>query len=138
MKKIIVALVLGLALSVSACGNDDEQASAPVTVTATPETSEAPVTPDTPVAPPTTEAPSDDIDTLFLQVLRQNTDSWDNIPDDAVVSLAESMCGAWDEGSSFRDIASIFLKNGYSPEESGFFIGAGTQAYCPEYSGRIG
>lgn len=142
MRKIIVALVMGLALTfgATACNGDSEDKSTEqVTVTAeAPSTSVPPAPPTTSEAPlpPTTQAdpPANDIDAVFLQVLREGTNSWDNLPDADVISLAHSMCGAWDNGSTFEEIAQIFLDSGYNQTDAGYFIGAGTEAYCPEYS----
>lgn len=142
MRKIITALVLGLALTFSACSGETESKPAePVTVTAepsTPEITEVAPEPPTTSAPPTTpvEPPSSD-DAIFLQVLRDGTNSWDSVPDADVIELAQLMCGAWDNGASFEEIAQVLLDSGYSQNEAGYFIGAGTETYCPEHSGNF-
>lgn len=149
MKNKIIALFAALLMTFSfaACTSEGNSESAPETVTVTetsePETEtvspEVPETPDVPVTPDTPEVPpANDIDALFLQVLREGTNSWDNEPDAAVIDLAKEMCGAWDRGANFKQIGGVLLDSGYPPQEAGYFVGAGTEAYCPEHSSKIG
>lgn len=91
--------------------------------------------PDRPIKDEVVEtAPEPTREEVFLRVLRDETDAWDNEADAEVVDLAKSMCEAWGRDASFTDVAAIFLQTGYTPREGGGFIGAGTQAFCPEYS----
>lgn len=74
---------------------------------------------------------------VFLIVLHENTDSWDLVSDAQIVDLATSLCGAWSRGASFEDVASVMLNSGYSAGEGGYFIGAATEVYCPEFGSII-
>jgi hypothetical protein len=143
MKKIIAAFLTVFVLSFTACSGETEtQPTETVTVTESPVV--GPTVPETPPTPPSTSlapetvAPEpNDLDAIFVQVLRENTNSWDNIPDADVVELANLMCDVWREGATFEEIGQILIDSGYPQNEAGFFIGAGTEAYCPEFSGNF-
>ena len=134
MKRMIAgtALALTMAFSFSACGGgDNESAPAPVvTVTASPETPTLQPTPETPETGGFT-------DEQFAQLIRDNTDAFDGAADADIVAAAESVCGMWDAGATFKDVVQVVFESGVDPQDGGFLAGAGTQAYCPEYLDRI-
>lgn len=84
-----------------------------------------------------TARPHDAMDDIFLRVLRDGTDSFDHASDSKVVKLAHVLCGLWDDGQSLDSVFSMLYSVGYSAQESGFFVGAATQAYCPQYDNLI-
>lgn len=88
-----------------------------------------------PVEEETFSTPAPTADEVFLTVLRNETDAWDAVDDALVVDLAHKMCDAWESGASMHDIGGVMMELGYDAYEAGFFMGAGTETYCPEYSG---
>jgi len=128
MKRKFAAVTAAfLFAALSACGGDTTSEPSPTTVTVTAE----------PTQPESVYPPESSIDEAFLGLLRDNTDSWDTLPDTEVITLAEEMCGAWSRGGTFEEIAGIMVDSGFDPYESGFFMGAGTEFYCPEYSDLV-
>lgn len=123
MKQKIVALFLGLAMAFSftACGGSDDKAepSAPVTVTETAE-------PDSGVS-----------DEMFADLIRTNTDSFDNNSDSDIVEGAKLVCDNWDNGMSLEQMFAIVVDSGIDTYDAGFLVGAGTETYCPEYSDML-
>lgn len=119
MKRIIKTILAStLMLSAVACSSNDT-ATLPVPTETVTETA----------AP---EASSEE--ELFVEYLRTETDGWDVIPEGDIIFLAETMCSLWSDGATMNDMAGMFLDSGYTPEEAGTFIGAGTEALCPEYN----
>lgn len=86
---------------------------------------------------PSESAPESQAEEVFPDVIRDNTDSFDQETDESINGLARTMCDAWEDGATFGDLAGIMLETGFSPREAGFFIGAGTAAFCPQFSSEI-
>ena len=121
MKKFAYVIAgAALAISLSACGGSSDPQ---VTVT---ETSGIQSTPDFDQPTDTT------LDDEFISTVKENTALEGT--DKEFTDLADSVCVAFDEGSSFEDVISIMTANDISDYDSGFFVGASVGAYCPEHA----
>jgi hypothetical protein len=121
-RKIVAALVAPIMIfGVAACG-DDTNSEPQKVVTVTPQ---VPDVPDSPEPLPTDEQ--------FVQVVKENTDQFDDVSTSTLAGLAGSVCTAWNNGNGPLDIVKVFTDEGYDQRDSAFFVGAATAAYCPEY-----
>lgn len=122
MKKFAYAIAgAALVISLSACGGSSDPQ---VTVTETSGVHN----------PPDFVEPSEsvNIDDEFISTVKENTALEGT--DKEFTDLADSVCVAFDEGSSFEDVISIMTANDISDYDSGFFVGASVGAYCPEHA----
>ncbi len=76
---------------------------------------------------------ADDNDSVFIGVLDQHGIGY-NSPNDAI-SAAKQVCGFLSQGGSITDATTeVANQSGLTPDQSGFFVGAATAAYCPNES----
>ena len=55
------------------------------------------------------------------------------------IELAESMCGALDNGATLVEVFDILLDGPiFTPEQAGTFAGSSIAVYCPEHESLIG
>ncbi len=146
MRKIITLFVSLLFVgSLAAC--NDGKSNLPTSAPSTQATTEAP---QTSTEPPTSSVPSydtpdvstppsdDQIDQVFVSVIRQNVPSAANAPTATIISEGHNVCQAFDEGATFTQIVDAFARNsGFPISESAYFIGASVGAYCDEYLGDL-
>jgi Protein of unknown function (DUF732) len=77
-------------------------------------------------ADPTTDA-------IFIQVLDEEGIPYTSASD--AIDVANGVCVFMSEGNSLQDaVVQVSAESGLGVEDSGFFVGAATQAYCQEYS----
>lgn len=117
----MVAVMVGFSFAGCSTG-DSEQPTATVTVTAEP-------TPETPEAPMGSVS-----DEMFADLIRQNTNAFDNASDQQIVKAAEAGCSYFDEGATFEQAAMVIVESGVDVYDGGFLLGAGVANYCPEYT----
>ena len=109
MRSALAALLVPMALVFSACGPSVETES--------------------------NESESvESIDSIYLSVVREGAPLTRTADDETLISLAKSTCEFFDAGASFEDVALIAMESGVDATTAGTVIGAGTEAYCPEYS----
>lgn len=106
MRSALAALLVPMALVFSACGPSVE----------------------------TESNESESIDSIYLSVVREGAPLTRTADDETLISLAKSTCEFFDAGASFEDVALIAMESGVDATTAGTVIGAGTEAYCPEYS----
>lgn len=55
------------------------------------------------------------------------------------IDLANAMCGAFDRGALYDDVATILIDelSGFSLGDARDFIRKSVEVYCPEYEGRL-
>jgi hypothetical protein len=77
-------------------------------------------------------AAADQTDDAFIAALQ---DQGIPIPDtDAALQLARNMCALLDQGTSRPLLVTRLMRDAnLSPRQAGFFLGASTSAYCPQY-----
>lgn len=114
-----IAMTAVMAFSFSACSTTDP----------------APVYPQDSSAAPSPDGA--DKDTLFANIVRDNTDTFDGASDEQIVETAHAVCDLWATGATFEDQAAAVVKAKIDMYDGGFLIGAATEAYCPEYSDEI-
>jgi Protein of unknown function (DUF732) len=77
-------------------------------------------------ADPTTDA-------IFIEVLDEQGIPYTSASD--AIAVANGVCVFMSEGNSLEGaVLQVSEESGLGVEESGFFVGAATQAYCSEYS----
>ena len=77
-------------------------------------------------------ASADETDDAFIAALQNQGIS---IPDtDAAIQMARTMCALLDQGTARPLLVKRLLRNmNLSARQAGFFLGASTSAYCPQY-----
>jgi hypothetical protein len=77
-------------------------------------------------------ASADQTDDAFIAALQNQGIS---IPDtDTAIQMARTMCALLDQGTSRPLLVKRLLRNmDLSARQAGFFLGASTSAYCPQY-----
>lgn len=123
MKRILFAAV-AVMVSFSFAGCSDESDAEPIaTVTVTESATQEPVEGQLP-------------DDIFIKLVQDQTESFDYVPDATILELAQNICEFWESGGTVEQAFQIVRKSGIDSYDGGFFIGAATEAYCPEYSDR--
>lgn len=82
-------------------------------------------------------AGADATDDVFLQVLGQEGITFSNLSDQTVVNAGHGVCQDWQSGATLiQTLADVKSALKLSDNNSGFFVGAATQSYCPQYSNK--
>jgi len=82
-------------------------------------------------------ANADATDDVFLQVLGQQGISFSNLSNQTVVNAGKGVCQDWANGANLaQTLSDVQGALKLSDTNSGFFIGAATQSYCPQYMSR--
>lgn len=77
------------------------------------------------------------IDSLYLELLRDEIPDLNLIEDDLIISLGSEICNAFDNGMSFREMVMAGMGSEFTASEQGAMIGASIGAYCPEYEYKL-
>lgn len=81
-------------------------------------------------------ANASDTDDAFLQALSQQGITWDSTQ--TVISVGHAVCGDWVLGDTFQQVFNdVKQATSMSDNNVGYFIGAATQAYCPQYASNF-
>lgn len=75
-------------------------------------------------------------DQAFIHTIRDSAElpyTLTSAPDSSFISLAHTTCDAFDRGVTVSDLSTMFTEAGFDTYQTGFFLGASTAAYCPEY-----
>lgn len=76
---------------------------------------------------------ADDVDDIFISVLDDEGIPYTS-PGDAI-TVANQVCSFIAGGNSLLDaVDAVMDDSGLGVEDSGFFVGAATQSYCPKYA----
>ncbi|OBH86946.1 hypothetical protein A5681_14385 [Mycobacterium scrofulaceum] len=79
-------------------------------------------------------ANADATDDVFLQALGQQGISFPNLSNQTVVNAGHGVCQDWTNGATLaQTLADVKSALGLTDNNSGYFIGAATQSYCPQY-----
>ena len=70
-----------------------------------------------------------------LDLLHQQTDAFDNVPDDTVTKTSEALCASLDKGSSIEDVAWDAIEV-YGPD-AGALVALAVLVHCPEYESEF-
>lgn len=116
MKKAIIA-ILFVAFAATGCAVNPPE---PIRVAATTTTAAA----------TTTITPTATTEELFVMYVRSKVDRVSGASDETIVSLGKSVCEALEAGNSLDEVGSMFLSEGWSPEDAGAIIGASQGAFC--------
>ncbi|MGE0214300.1 DUF732 domain-containing protein [Mycolicibacterium sp.] len=85
-------------------------------------------------APSAFATPEDD----FLQVIAGGGITWPEGKEPQVVETGYAVCQDWDNGATFeQEVADLTSVTGWSEYQAGYFIGAATGAFCPEYEAKV-
>ncbi len=82
-------------------------------------------------------ASADATDDVFLQVLSQQGIRLAGLSDQTVVNAGHGVCQDWSNGANLaQTLGDVKGALQLSDSNSGFFIGAATQSYCPQYMSK--
>ncbi len=82
-------------------------------------------------------ANADATDDIFLQALGQQGISFSNLSDQTVVSAGHGVCQDWSNGATLiQTLSDVKGALKLSDTNTGFFVGAATQSYCPQYMSK--
>jgi hypothetical protein len=85
-------------------------------------------------APVAAAGPEED----FLTVLSDGGLSWPSGTTQAIIDGGYGVCADWANGAEFADeVVDIVDATGWSEYDAGFFVGAATGAFCPEYEYKV-
>jgi hypothetical protein len=74
---------------------------------------------------------ADETDSIFISVLDEEGVPYTKASD--AILVAKGVCVYLTEGSSLEDVTlQVMEESGLGVEQSGFFVGAATAAYCPD------
>jgi len=76
---------------------------------------------------------ADETDSIFISVLDEEGIPYTKASD--AILVAKGVCVYLTEGSSLEDVTlQVMDESGLGVDQSGFFVGAATAAYCPSES----
>ena len=76
---------------------------------------------------------ADNTDSIFISVLDEEGIPYSKTSD--AILVARGVCVFLNEGNSLTDATvQVMKESGLGAEQSGFFVGAATAAYCPDQS----
>ncbi|BBZ74603.1 DUF732 domain-containing protein [Mycobacterium paraseoulense] len=79
-------------------------------------------------------ANADATDDVFLQALGQQGIAFTNLSNQTVVNAGHGVCQDWANGATLaQTLSDVKGALGLTDTNSGYFIGAATQSYCPQY-----
>jgi hypothetical protein len=70
-----------------------------------------------------------------LDILREQTDAFDNVPDDTITNTSEALCASLDKGSSVESVAWDAIEV-YGPD-AGALVALAVMVHCPEYESDL-
>ncbi|GAB3218319.1 DUF732 domain-containing protein [Mycolicibacterium hippocampi] len=75
----------------------------------------------------------------FLTVISDGGITWPSDKTAQVIETGYAVCQDWAAGVTFeQEVADLTSATAWSDYQAGYFIGAATGAFCPEYEDRIG
>ncbi|MCH9735080.1 MAG: DUF732 domain-containing protein [Actinomycetia bacterium] len=85
-------------------------------------------------APAAFADPEDD----FLILISKGGITWPPEKTALVIETGKAVCGDFAKGASFdQEVADLRSATSWSEDRAGYFIDAATQAFCPEYGGKV-
>lgn len=85
-------------------------------------------------APAALAAPEDD----FLTVIAGGGISWTADQTQQVIETGYAVCQDWANGASFeQEVADLTSVTSWSDYQAGYFVGAATGSFCPEYEYKV-
>ncbi len=79
-------------------------------------------------------ANADATDDVFLQALAQQGLTFTNLSNQTIVNAGHGVCQDWTNGATLpQTLSDVKGALGLTDSNSGYFIGAATQSYCPQY-----
>ncbi len=77
------------------------------------------------------------MDRVFVATIHRGIPQTANTADSMIVGEGHQVCSAFGNGDNFLSVAGTVMDDGYTPYESGYYIGASIAAYCPKYMSAI-
>lgn len=85
-------------------------------------------------APAALAAPEDD----FLTVISGGGITWPEDKTQQVIETGYAVCQDWANGATFeQEVADLTSVTSWSDYQAGYFIGAATGSFCPEYEYKV-
>jgi hypothetical protein len=85
----------------------------------------------------TSRASTSTMDRVFVAAIHRGIPQTVSTADSVIVAEGHQVCSAFDTGANFLSVAGTVMDDGYTPYESGYYIGASIGAYCPKYLSAI-
>lgn len=74
----------------------------------------------------------------FLTVISDGGITWPSDKTAQVIETGYAVCQDWASGASFeQEVADLTEVTGWSDYQAGYFVGAATGAFCPEYEAKV-
>jgi hypothetical protein len=74
----------------------------------------------------------------FLSVIGKGGITWPSEKTQQVIDTGRAVCQDWDNGASFeQEVSDLTSVTDWSDYQAGYFIGAATGAFCPEYESKV-
>lgn len=90
------------------------------------------------VALATTPAALADPEDDFLALIAQGGITWPSEKTAQVIETGKAVCGDFAKGASFeQEVTDLTSVTSWSDYRAGYFIGAATAAFCPEYGDNV-
>ena len=75
----------------------------------------------------------------FLTVIADHGITWPQGKDQAVIDTGHAVCTDWQNGATVAsELADLQGATHWSEDWAGFFIGAATASFCPQYESKLG
>ncbi len=74
----------------------------------------------------------------FLTVISGGGITWPPDKTAQVIQTGHAVCQDWDSGATFeKEVADLTSVTDWSDYQAGYFIGAATGAFCPDYEYKV-
>jgi hypothetical protein len=74
----------------------------------------------------------------FLTVISDGGITWPSDKTAQVIETGYAVCQDWASGATFeQEVADLTEVTSWSDYQAGYFIGAATGAFCPEYESKV-
>ena len=134
MKYKLVSLLIVLSLSLGACSAGGDTAK-PVPATKIETTTTQATTTTTTTTMPVTTTTLQSVDDIYLETIRSNTTTLDELSDEDLLAFADAVCADLDSNPSIQYIINqIQTADEYLWDDLFFTAGAAIAGYCPEYT----
>lgn len=74
----------------------------------------------------------------FLTIISDGGITWPSDKTAQVIETGYAVCQDWENGATFeQEVADLTEVTSWSDYQAGYFIGAATGAFCPEYGDKV-
>ncbi|AFM19177.1 Protein of unknown function (DUF732) [Mycolicibacterium chubuense NBB4] len=74
----------------------------------------------------------------FLTVISKGGITWPSEKTRQVIETGYAVCQDWENGATFeKEVADLTSVTDWTDYQAGYFVGAATGAFCPEYESKV-